>query len=98
LFDQLSINEAEVKVPPGALNPICPPSFAASRAPKVKLFSLGPKLDVPIAALPVIIADPVTVNGPTTDKDPVILILPEVSAIALPPYVKAPVPNLPKAV
>ena len=42
-------------MPPGALNPICPPSLAASRAPKVKVFSEGPKLEVPIAALLVII-------------------------------------------
>lgn len=41
-------------MPPGALNPICPPSFTESLAPKVKVFSLAPAEVAPIVAEPVI--------------------------------------------
>ena len=54
----MSRNDADVYVPPGAFSPNWPPSFAASRAPKVNVFSNGPRLDVPIAAAPDTISVP----------------------------------------
>jgi hypothetical protein len=64
------MNDAEVYVPPGALNPNWAPSFALSRAPNVIVFSEGPILDVPTANEPVIIVFPVTNNEFNVASDP----------------------------
>ena len=69
------MNEADVFDPLfGALNPICPPSPAdADTAPRVKVFSIGPNDDVPIAIAPDTTEDPVTFNDPVITNDPVMV-------------------------